>query len=460
MSGGRSKGPRSDDAGYRQIGEHTDPTSVNKKVAILEKTGKEGFFMAKKIVQKSHQKPLNVVKKNRSSAVYVDNGYYLLEGQEKLNVANSFAFREVLAGEWLRLMNPGQPKVRVRFSQGEVKVLSQKLEGFIPLAQIANHSGYKKIWEGVQSGKIRGLASAAFSAISTLNADLHLNNIGVALNESRQYEIFVIDTGMCYFPRAITAGDKNTGKGISARDLENFPFITDAEFIHKNLLDNFLWIIHDGHFNNGVLEYRRDGRWDFDLLENEAFIEEKHSRILCEILLSDEFVENFMLQYAVEENAKRVSVSILIEEAKGCAKLHNERKKNIREEVLKLSDFRDFLSTDKAVAVYEAFMAQVLNFQTKSKRRLWGDDSSFDRDRMRNELIISFESLKSLALEEFDVFYDAKEYLTASDSDGDLEDDLYPLLEDFSGGWGYGGGVDPRFNTPTYSHGNRGGSNE
>lgn len=427
MSGSSHQGPKGGKPAqtrYTLMGLHGNPSSVNQYAEIVVKQHQRQAY------QQGERRPADefISKKPQKQVPLSERTIVVAPGvpaaaREKFIVELRSAFREMVAGEWFRLMNPGQPKVRMHITQGSVRVLSRILTGFIPLANLAkplwcHQNGVdRELLSKVQSGQIPGLAAGAFSAISTLNSDLHLGNIGVALNKQKQYEVFVIDPGQCYFPRIIEGAEQHASVGISARDLENFPFITEVKFIDGNYLHNFLGIIKQGRINDDLFEYT--GRvWGKDLGKSDRFIQEKYARILCEVLMPDTFVEHFMLQYVQHlPEQHQYARDALEEEAKFCATLHNERKADILAEAFQVPGFIEYLKSPQAQKVVEGFIQKMLAFHTKGKNTLWlkegevPDEAS--REAAAGVFLELFEELKTTAnsavVDAGEVFHDAQE---------------------------------------------------
>lgn len=328
---------------YQQTGTHTDNTSLaNKTTDVIIKTPR-----AEKTV--SLKNGGEWIQKNPQGhpIVAIVHPYFLkLTAKE----SNRHAYLEMLGGEWLRLQNPIQPKVRIRNiaehgQKPQIKVLSKKLKDFMPFRELlkqmqgrySEQMAALHTWDDALRGVIPGLGKGLFSAITILNGDLHEGNIGITTNAQGAREIVVIDTGQAYLSLLSTYAN---GMDITAADIKKFPFINSDEFITENMTTFFAYVsdrkkiqapmtLWNIGVNGGMVADRQQQI-------SPAFVDEKYGSILCELLSSDAFVENFMSQYATTEHAMTVSVKDLKNLSKKCAALHNRRKHNLYEESFKI----------------------------------------------------------------------------------------------------------------------------
>ncbi len=393
--------PRHPYDGYQTTGTHTDNTSLaNKITQVVQKIKRSGKTVSLKNggdwIQKNPQ--------GHPVVAFIHPFFTTLNAKD----TNKHAYLEMLAGEWLRLQNPIQPKVRIRNiaapgKKPEIKVLSKRLKDFTPFGQLLVQMGrWSAIGDALQnwgdalSGRIPGFGKGLFSAITTLNGDLHEGNIGFATNERQEREIVVIDTGQAYMP-LLTTWLKGTD--IKAADIENFPFIEENKFITENIISFFASITNRQKISQRTL-------WDSGVTGqivsdrkqqiSPGFIAEKHGSILCGLLASDAFVENFMNQYATTENAITISVEDLKKLSKKCADLHNRRKQNLYEESFKINAFLEYVQTDQARVLVEQHIKNVGAFCSKGHTKL--AETSEGVQALQADMQQTFERLKTEAL--------------------------------------------------------------
>lgn len=368
---------------FEKVGENRDARSINQVTDVVRKSATDTKSEKNKtFIQKKPQKILH-------GAPYdVNDPKSNLRYEKDLNVS---AFTEMISGEWQRLMHEGQPKTRVHMAvegnSRQMTVLSERLIGYVPLRELINNSANtfdidgqsftgNEIMRRVFSGDIPGLGNCAMGLLTTLNADGHLGNVGVAKNPYGELEVFTIDAGQCYFPVQYQyipptgeVDPKSEVVPLGDDILKYFPFIINPELIVHNLR-NFLDVVKGFKLNTNKEGTILQSVLPRTIKDDPRFLAEKHARILKEIMIPDRFVHGFMMRYAVPEFAVYASQVDLFSRAALCARTHNERKNNLKEIALKDPGFREYLKTEEAQAVAQQHIERFCNFVVYGKKRL------------------------------------------------------------------------------------------
>ena len=251
-------------------------------------------------------------------------------------------FREVIAQELLRLLNPAYPKTRLVKSDLPYfrHVISKEIPGFQLLSNIVP---FAKLENKIINQKYRMLGFAAIAALFVNEIDFKLANLGV----SSEGEIIKIDGGRSFMDfdkdRWEDARIRLANYNITAKDLNLCPKIKNYQAY--TWLDEFRFSYYflADHLPENLPSIRAE--------INEA--------ILKIILLPDELINDFVKHYLDSEKYQQIFYQEIC-----------KRRNMFRAEAIKLESFRNYLQSDQANKLLTSFIQSLQEFKLTKKTKL------------------------------------------------------------------------------------------
>jgi hypothetical protein len=240
------------------------------------------------------------------------------------------AQKEVAAQEFFRLLMPHQPKTRWLVSSKNpsvIMLISEKMHDFSKY-ELNNQIFYARA------------DLAGITLISLFLNENDLKNGNVGLSNGRMIKI---DSGQCF---AQLMGYTEYAE-ITASDLRILP---DVEHYTPS---NWLWFLgNDERYNEDDIS--------LELHDDPQFKSSLYKTILQIILLSDEFINDFLSCYITNSEYIAQYKKIMI-----------SRRDQLRKEALSMQRFMTYMNSASSEQDFSAYITQLRNFKPMGKYRLW-----------------------------------------------------------------------------------------
>jgi hypothetical protein len=258
------------------------------------------------------------------------------------NVNRDVAERETVANEYLRLLMPWQPKTRTLVdNDGEVCVMSKGVKGFIPCED--NTYNLKFIAETYVEMQLScGAGELLVAAMMADEIDFRFPNMGFDENG----HLTKIDGDRCF---ARFWDKTRTPSVITAKDLNNLPFVTDYK------PSNWFNII----LSEKAMPDSEMPSVVFQLVNNPLFRREINRGILKNLLLDDNLLRHFFGTYVSDPTHSDALRKDII-----------DRRDQLQTAALQNVSFQTYLQSPDAADDLQQFKKQLGEFKTTGKKFL------------------------------------------------------------------------------------------
>jgi hypothetical protein len=270
----------------------------------------------------------------------------------KLCADKTIAMREVIAQEFSRLILPYHPKTRLakKTDEGQVWVLSEEIEGSVPLERVDP----KLLREGLLAGTVTGLGNALAVNLAKKETDAKLGNIMV----TPKGKIFGID-GDWSFSDLTDPTQFDKKLKITEKDIANLPFVNDYKPYH------WLDIIQQGKINPDYLNTQGEKIFTAELRDAPQFRQEINETMLKMLILPLSVIQRFVGSYMRDPD----EINLLSDHI-------NDQLVDMRKAALTNESFKAFMDTPAARKCLTECVGDYVDFIPMKKQFLLPDNSN------------------------------------------------------------------------------------